>query len=92
MMKCELTRRVFKYYSEYDDEPYTFKLSDEKLHTHTTLILKPIHIKLLSNKTIKSNTELRQWIIDYHFQDENNRVRTHNNDVAKKRRAKRRVA
>ena len=84
-MKCELNRKVWKY----TGEDFSFKLIDEKLHTYSSLILKPLHIKIITNESSRSTKELKQYIIDMFFFEENERVRLHNNEVARKRREKR---
>ena len=86
-MECKKYRGVWKYTAE----DYSFKLIDEKLHEHSTLLIKPKHLRILSNTTTQSNEKLKTFIIDSHFHAENEYVREHNNAVARKRRERKRV-
>lgn len=86
-MECKKYRGVWKYTAE----DYSFKFIDEKLHEHSTLLIKPKHLRILSNTTTKSKKDLRDFIIDSHFYGENEAVREHNNKVARKRRERKRV-
>ena len=86
-MECKKYRGVWKYTAE----DYSFKFIDEKLHEHSTLLIKPKHLRILSNTTTKSNEKLKTFIIDSHFHAENEYVREHNNAVARKRRERKRV-
>jgi hypothetical protein len=75
----------------YATEEFTFKFIDEKYHTHSSLIVKPSHIKVLENTSTRTLKELKDYIINMYFFEENESVRIHNNAVARKRRAKRKA-
>lgn len=68
--------------------PYTFQLASETYHNHTTLIIKTDHIKLLSNKTDFTGSQLKKYIVDEWFSEENNIIREKHNKMARDRRAK----
>ena len=43
---------------------YYFKFTDEKYHRYATLIVKPQHIELFSNKTDMPDAELKKVIVE----------------------------
>ena len=69
----------------YYDEGYCFHLVDEKLHLHTTLIIKPEHVVLLYNETNRPDLDLKKYIIQEWFAEQNDLTRARAN---KKRREK----
>ena len=69
----------------YSDIDYSFTLSNEKFHKYATLILKPIHIIIVVNKTQLSDTDLKNKIIQDWFLEENNFVRQSNNEKRTKK-------
>ena len=75
----------------YATEEFKFKFIDEKYHTYSSLIVKPSHIKVLENTSTRTLKELKDYIINMYFFEENESVRIHNNAVARKRRAKRKA-
>ncbi len=72
----------------YEGIGYKFKLTPDVNPTHTSLVMKPSHIKILNNSTSLTPAKLREQIVSLWFSDENNDVRLHKNEVARVRRAK----
>lgn len=72
----------------YFGENYEFQLASETYHKHTTLIIKPVHLKILKNETGRTRAQLKGDIVTEWFAEENEQIREHNNAVAKQRRAK----
>ncbi len=70
----------------YHGADYKFKLADEQFHKHTSLVLRPQHIRILENKSDLSTKDLKTKIIETWFDAGNRRVKDRNNA---KRRAKR---
>ena len=75
-------RNTWKYVAE----DFSFKLIDEKFHDYSSLIIQGKHIRILSNTSHRSSRELRDYICDLFFHEDNERVRLHNNEIARKRR------
>ena len=72
----------------YYGDDYKFQMASETYHKHTTLIIKPLHLKILTNNTGRTRTQLKEDIINEWFSEENEIIRKHNNKVAKQRRGK----
>ena len=70
----------------YEGEGYKFSFKEEKHNNYASLIVKPNHLKLLSNETDLSDSDLKANIIQDWFAEENERVRERNNRKAKERR------
>lgn len=68
----------------YSDKDYAFTLTDEKFHRYATLIVRPIHINIVDNKTELTKTDLKNKIIQDWFAEENNSVRESNNKKRRK--------
>ena len=68
----------------YSDKDYAFTLTDEKFHRYATLVLRPIHINIVDNKTELSHTDLKIKIIEDWFAEENDSVRESNNKKRRK--------
>ncbi len=72
----------------YHGNNYVFVLSDECYHEYSCLVIKPSHIKVRNNTSDMSTKDLKTQIIEDWFKEENERVKLHNNEKAKQRRAK----
>ena len=72
----------------YHGDNYIFVLSDECYHEYICLVIKPAHIKVLKNFSEMSTKDLKVQIIQDWFAEENERVKEHNNEKARQRRAK----
>jgi hypothetical protein len=70
----------------YFGDGYEFQMASETYHKHTTLIIKPLHLKILKNNTGRSNTKLKEHIVSGWFAEENEVIREHNNKVSRQRR------
>ena len=68
----------------YSDKDYAFTLTDEKFHRYATLIVRPIHINIVDNKTELTKTDLKNKIIQDWFAEENDSVRESNNKKRRK--------
>ena len=55
----------------YHGHDYIFALSDEKLHDHLTLIVKPSNIRVLKNFTDMATKDLKAKIIEDWFAESN---------------------
>ena len=70
----------------YQGPNYIFALSDEKLHDHLTLIIKPSNIRVLKNFTDMATKDLKAKIIEDWFAESNLDVKERNNQKARQRR------
>ena len=70
----------------YHGHDYIFALSDEKLHDHLTLIVKPSNIRVLKNITDMATKDLKAKIIEDWFAESNQDVKERNNQKARQRR------
>ncbi len=70
----------------YHGHDYIFALSDEKLHDHLTLIVKPSNIRVLKNFTDMATSDLKAKIIEDWFAESNQDVKERNNQKARQRR------
>ena len=70
----------------YHGHDYIFALSDEKLHDHLTLIVKPSNIRVLNNFTDMATKDLKAKIIEDWFTESNQDVKERNNQKARQRR------
>ena len=68
----------------YSDKDYAFTLTDEKFHRYATLVVRPIHINIVDNKTELTKTDLKNKIIQDWFAEENDSVRESNNKKRRK--------
>ena len=68
----------------YTDKDYAFTLTDEKFHRYATLVVRPIHINIVDNKTELTKTDLKNKIIQDWFAEENDSVRESNNKKRRK--------
>jgi len=68
----------------YTDKDYAFTLTDEKFHRYATLVIRPIHINIVDNKTELTETNLKNKIIQDWFAEENDSVRESNNKKRRK--------
>jgi len=65
----------------YQAEDYSFKLIDEAIHNHVTTIIKPTHIKIVSQSPEQtlSTADLKDKIISDWFLLDNENTRIRNN-------------
>ncbi len=72
----------------YFGDGYEFQMASETHHKHTTLIIKPVHLKIIKNNTGTHREQLKEDIINEWFSEENESIREHNNKVSRQRRRK----
>lgn len=70
------------------DQKYSFRFTEEKFHQYTSLIVKPGIIDLLVNETRLSDQDLKKYISEVFFKEENDLVREQQNKKARARRLK----
>ena len=74
----------------YEAKGYTFKFKDNAKVYYQTLIARPNHIEVLTNKTKYDDKQLANKIIDKWFAEENESIREHNNAKRRESNAKKR--
>ena len=59
----------------YKDENYEFKFVNPNEAFQHSLIVRPKHLKVLSNKTDMDNKQLKEMIVTEWFQEENEQIK-----------------
>ena len=70
---------------KYEGDGYVFEFKNEREAFYHTLVVRPRHLKVLSNNTGMTTEQLKDSVIAEWFAEENEQVRLENNA---KRRAK----
>ena len=75
---------------EENTQKFSWSLIDEKYNDYISLILTPKYIKILMNETGLSDQEVKEYICNVIFKEDNDKVRERNNQKAKERRERNR--
>ena len=70
---------------KYEGDGYVFQFTNEREAFYHTLVVRPRHLKVLSNTTGLTTEQLKELVIAEWFAEENEMTRLRNNE---KRRAK----
>ena len=72
----------------FSKDRYEFRLKDESWQTYESKILKPTDLKILTNETPFTNSQLAKALVEIWFADENEERKEIANRKARDRRAK----